>query len=140
MFFDKKRSKLSNFYYLERCLYPYFADIVEAMNTLIQERHNHSENCFTSRVSRRMRKVVIYFAKEGSGLAFFIMDLGQISGSTLGNELGVMLRRKGPNKPVLYNKIVLVHFVMTYTVLIEYNIVGDTKASLLRCFFLVSKP
>ena len=86
-----------------------------------------------------MRKVVVYFAKEGSGLAFFIMDLGQISGSNLGNEFGVMLGRKGPNKPEFANNIVRVHFLMTYTDLIEYNIVGETKASLLR-FFLVSKP
>ena len=45
MFFDKKLSKSSEFYYLEPGLYPSITDIVEAMNTLNQERHNHSEIC-----------------------------------------------------------------------------------------------
>ena len=44
LFFDKKLSKSSEFYYLELGLYPSITDIVEAMNILIQERHNHSEN------------------------------------------------------------------------------------------------
>ena len=99
MFFDKKLSKSSEFYYLEPGLYPSITDIVEAMNTLIQERHNHSENCVTVKVSRRTQKVEIYLANEGSGLAFFSTDLGHIFGSNVGNEFGVMLRGKGVHKP-----------------------------------------
>ena len=99
MFFDKKLSKSSEFYYLEPGLYPSITDIVEAMNTLIQERHNHSENCVTVKVSRRTQKVEIYLANEGSGLAFFSTDLGHIFGSNVGNEFGVMLRGKGLHKP-----------------------------------------
>ena len=38
----KKLLKSSEFYSLEPSLYPSFTDIVEAMNTLIQQRHNHS--------------------------------------------------------------------------------------------------
>ena len=53
MFFDKKFSKSTEFYYLELGLYPSIRDIVEAMNTLIQERHNHSEICIKVKVSRR---------------------------------------------------------------------------------------
>ena len=49
MLFDKKLSNSSD--YLERGLYPSDTDIVEAMNFLIQERHNHSENCFTVKTS-----------------------------------------------------------------------------------------
>ena len=37
MFFDKKRSKSSEFYYLEPGLHPSITDTVEAMNTLIQK-------------------------------------------------------------------------------------------------------
>ena len=51
-FFDQKVSKTSEFHYVELDLYPSITDIVEAMNTLIQERHNHSENCITVKVSR----------------------------------------------------------------------------------------
>ena len=53
MFFDKKLSKSSEFYYLEPGLNPSITDIVEAMNTLIQQRHNHNEICITFEVFRR---------------------------------------------------------------------------------------
>ena len=68
------------------------------MNTIIQERHNHGKICVTVKVSRRMQKVEIYLANEGSGLAFFSTDLGHFFGSNVGNEFGVMLRGKGPHK------------------------------------------
>ena len=110
------------------------------MNNLIQERHNHSENCIKVTVFRRTQKVEIYLANEGSGLAFLSTDLGHIMGSSFGNEFGVMLRGKGPHKPEIAYDIVRIHFLMVYTNLIEYNIVGDTKAPLLRCFLFISKP
>ena len=99
MFFDKKLSKSSEFYYLENGFYPSIMDIVEAMNTLIQERHNHSENCITVKVSRRTQKVEIFLANEGSGLAFFSTDLGHIFGENVGSEFGVMSRGERPHKP-----------------------------------------
>ena len=139
MCFDEKLSKLSEFYYLEPGLYPSILDIVEAMNTIIQERHNHSENCITVKKSRKTQKVEVYLAKEGSGLAFFSTDIGHIFGINVGNEFGVMLRRKGTLKPEFACDIVRIHSVMIYTDLIEYIIVGDTKAPLLRCFLFISK-
>ena len=102
LFFDKNFSKSSDFYYLELGLYPSITDIVEAVNIFIQERHNHSQNCITVKVSRRTQNGEIYLANEGSALAFFSTDLGYILGSNVGNEFGVMLmmlRRKGPHKP-----------------------------------------
>ena len=59
MFFDKKLSKSSKFHYSEPCLYPSITAIVEPTNTLIQGRHNHSENCIKVKVSRRTQKVEI---------------------------------------------------------------------------------
>ena len=91
------------------------------------------------KVSRRTQKVGIYLANEGSGLAFFSTDLGLIFGSNVGNEFGVMLRGKRPHKPEFAYDIVRIHSLMIYTDLIEYNIVGDTKAPLLRCFPFISK-
>ena len=85
MFFDKKFSKSSEFYLLEPGLYPSNTDIVEAMNTLIQRRHNHSEICITVKVSGRKQKNEKYFANERSGPAFFSTDLRHISGSNAGN-------------------------------------------------------
>ena len=139
LFFDKKLSKSAELYYLEPGLYSSITDIVEAMHILLQERHNDSENCVTVKVYRRTRKVEIYLANEGSGLAFFSTDLGHIFGSNVGNEFGVMLRAKGPQKPENAYDIVRIHSLMIYTDLIEYNIVGDTKAPLLRCFLFISK-
>ena len=57
MFFDKKLSKSSEFYYLEPGIYASITDIVEAMNTLIQERHNHSENCITVKCLEERKKL-----------------------------------------------------------------------------------
>ena len=98
-FFHKKLSKSSEFYYLEPGLYPSITDMVEAMNILIQERHNHSESCIKVEVSRRMQRNEVYLANEGSGLAFFSTVLGHNFGSDVGNEVRVMLRGKGPHKP-----------------------------------------
>ena len=139
MFSDKKLWKSSEFYYLEPGLYPSITDIVEAMNNLIQERHNHSENCIKVKVSRRTQKVEIYLANETSGLAFFSTDLGHIFGSNNGKEFGVMLRGKGPHKPEFAYDIVRIHTLTIYIDLIGYNIVGDTKAPLLRCFLFISE-
>ena len=139
MFFDKKLSKSSEFFYLEPGLYPLITDIVEAMNILSQERHNHSENCIKVKRSRRTQNVEIYLANEASGLAFFSLDLGYIIGSNVGKDFGVMLRGKGPHKPEFAYDIVRIHSLMIYTDLIEYKIVGDTKVPLLRFFLFISK-
>ena len=119
MLFDRKLSKSSQIHHLEPGLYPSMADIVEAMNALVQEIHNHSENCVTVEVSRGTQNVEIYLANEGSGLAFFSTDLGHICGSNIGIEFGVMLRGKGPHKPKFPYDIVRVRSFMIYTDLIE---------------------
>ena len=51
-FFDKKHSKSTSTYNLEPGLNTSITDIVEAKNTLIQERNNHNETCITVKVSR----------------------------------------------------------------------------------------
>ena len=50
-----------------------------------------------------------------------------------------MLRGKGPHKPEFAYDIVRIHTLMMYANPIEYNIVGDTKVQLLRCFPFISK-
>ena len=142
MFFDKKLSilsKSSELYYLEPGIYPSVADFVEAMNTLIQERHNHSEICIKVKISRKTQKVEIYLANEGSGLASFSWDLGSILGSNFADDFGVIWRGKGPHKPKFAYDIVRIHSLMIYTDLTEYNIFGDTKNPLLCCFLFIPK-
>ena len=135
-FLMEKISKSSEFYYLEPGLYPSIADIVEAMNILIQERHNHSENCIKVKVSRRRQKVEIYLANEGSGLVFFSTDRGHIFGSIVVNEFGILLRGKGPHKPEFAYVIVRIHSLMINIYLIKYNAVGHKRLHCSVAFLL----
>ena len=138
-FFDAKLSKSTSTYNREPGLYTSITDIVEAMNTLIQERNNHHETCITVKVSRKTQKVVILLANDTSGLTFCSTDLGHIFGNNVGNEFGVLMKGKGPHEPEFAYDIVRIHSLMIYSDLVEYNIVGDTKAPLLRCFPFISK-
>ena len=85
------------------------------MNTLIQERHNLSEDSITVKVARGTQKIENYLANEGSGFAFFSTDLGPIFRSNVGKEFGVMLRRKDPHKPEVAYDLVRIHSLLTYT-------------------------
>ena len=138
-FFDEKLSKSTSTYNLEPGQYTFITDIVETMNALIQERSNHNETCIKVEVSCRMQKVVIMLANDSSGLAFCSTDLGHIFGNNVGNLFGVLMKGKGPHEPQFGYDIVRSHSLMIYSDLVEYNIVGDTKAPLLRCFPFISK-
>ena len=138
-FFDEKHSNSTTTYNIEPGLYTSITDIVKAMNTLIQERNNHNETCITVKVSRRTQKVVIMLANDTSGFAFCSTDLGHIFGNNVGNEFGVLMIGKGPHAPEFAYDIVLIHTLMIYSDLVEYNIVRDTKAPLLRCLDPCSK-
>ena len=109
---------------------PSITDIVEAMNTFIEERHSHGEYSITVKMYRSTQKTEIYLAKDISGLSFFSTDMGHILESNVGKEFEVMFRRKGPHKPEFAYDTVRIHSPMIYTNLIEYNIVGDTQVLL----------
>ena len=138
-FFHEKLSKSTSTYNLEPGPYPSITDIVEAMNMLFQERNNHNEICITVKVSCRTQKVTIMLANYTSGLAFCSTDLGHVFGNNVGNEFGVLMKRKGPHEPEFADDIFPIHSLMRYSHLVKYNIVGDTKAPLLRCFPFISK-
>ena len=139
MFYDEKISKTTEAYCLEPGLYSSITDIVEAMNTLIQERNNHRDNCITIKVSRVTQKVKVYLANEESSLAFFSTDLGHIFGGDVRNDSGILMRGKEPLEPTIAYDIVRIHSLMIYTDIVEYNIVGDTRPTLLRGFPFISK-
>ena len=61
-FWRQRILKSSNFYCLEPRFHPSCTDIVDARNTLIQERHNYSGGGFTIKVSRSTQKVEIHLA------------------------------------------------------------------------------
>ena len=139
LFYDEKPSKTTEAYYLEPGLYSSITDIVEAMTTLIQERNNHRDTCITIKVSRVTRKVKVYLANEESSLAISSTELGHIFGRDVRNDSGILKRGKEPHETTFAYDIVRIHSLMIYTDNVEYNIVGDTKAPLLRCFSFISK-
>ena len=139
MFYDDKFSKTTEAYYFEPGLYSSITDIVEAMNTLRQERNNHRDTCITIKVSRVTQKVKVYLANEESSLAIFGTDLGHIFGGDVRNDSGIPMRGKEPHEPTIAYDIVRIRSLMIYTDIVEYNFVGDTKAPLLRCFPFISK-
>ena len=138
-FFDKKLSKSTSTYNLEPGLYTSITDIVQAKNRPIQEKNNHNESCITVKVSGRTQKVVIMLASVPSSFAFCSTDLGHSFGNNVGNHFVVLMKGKGPREAQFAYDIVRIHSLMIYSDLVEYNIVGDTKASLLRCFRFFSK-
>ena len=109
------------------------------MNRLIQERNNHNETCITVKVSRKTQNVVILLANNTSVLAFCSTNLGHIFGNNVGNQFGVLMKGESPHEPQFAYDIVRIHSLMIYSDLVEYSIVGDTRAPLLRCFPFISK-
>ena len=136
---DDKLSKTTEAYFVEPGLYSSKANIVEALNRLIQGRNNHRDTCITIKVSRVTQKVEVYPVNEESSLAFFSTDLGHIFGGDVRNDLGILMRGKGSHEPTFASDIFRIHSLMIYTDIVEYNIIGDTKAPLLRCFPFISK-
>ena len=55
------------------------------------------------------------------------------------NDSGILMRGKELHEPTFAYDIVRIHSLMIYTDIVEYNIVGDTKAPLLRCFPFISR-
>ena len=81
----------------------------------------------------------MYLANEESSLAVFSTDLGHIFGGDVRNDSGILMSGKGPHEPTFAYDIVRIDSLMIYNDIVEYNIVGDTKAPLLRCFPFISK-
>ena len=93
-------------YYLEAGLYSSRTDIVEAMNTLKQERNNHRDIFFTIKISRLTQKIKVYLAMEASSLAIFSTDLGHMFWGEIRKGLGLLLFEKGPLEPTYAYDIV----------------------------------
>ena len=86
-------------------------------------------------MSRRTHDFEVYLANEGSGLAFFSTDLGQIFCSIVGKENGMMLRGTSPHKRNFAHSFVRLHPLMVLTDLTEYRTAVNAKVQSLSCFF-----
>ena len=96
LFFDhKKHSKSSEFYYMQLGLYPSITNFVEAMNTLIQERHNHRESCITVKGSRKTQKVENYLKIKNVVLHFLVRTWDTFSVAMVAMNLEWCWEEKG---------------------------------------------
>ena len=67
-------------------------------------------------------------------------NLSHISGCDLEqNQTGVIMKLKGPHYPQYSYDFLRRKSLMIYSDITEYDIVGDTKTSLLRCIFFICK-
>ena len=139
LFHDNELSKTKDYYYLEPGLYHSINDIIEAMNSIIQKRNNHNMTCIGVKVDRRSQKKTFSLVKEESSSVLSTIDLSHIFGGDVRSDRGILMLGKGPHKPLFANDIVRIHSLMIYTDIVEYNIVGDRRAPLLRCFPFISK-
>ena len=73
--------------------------LVEALNTLIREKHEQSESCTTIETSKTTKNVELHVENEESGLAFSSTGFSHVFGSVFRNENGVMLKRKNLTNP-----------------------------------------
>ena len=89
------------------------------------QRNLHNSQGFSQNA-----KIVI--VNDTSGLALCSTDLGHTFENNGGNEFEVLIIGKGPLEPEFAYDIVRIHSLMIYGDIVEYKIVGDTKAPLLR--------
>ena len=69
-----------------------------------------------------------------------VSDLSPVFGCDLEqNQTRVIMKGKGPHYPQHSYDIIRIYFLMTYSDFIEYNIIDDTKTSLLRRIPFISK-
>ena len=140
MYFDSRHSDKVETLYLAPGLYASITDIVQAMNICIGERLSLIRQFITIKVLRSTQQVEISLENETSRLAILSNDLTHIFGGDVrGDSKGIIMSGKGPHKPLFAYDIVRIHSLMIYSDIVEYNIVGDTKAPLLRCFPFISK-
>ena len=76
---------------------------------------------------------------DDSSPVIFSTDLRNIFRGDVGDDKGILMRGKGPHEAKFAYDIVRIHSQLTYTDIVEYNIDGDTKAPLLRCFPFISE-
>lgn len=102
---------------------------------LIAMKHVAAEVDFSWKINGRDQKVEITLPSNESKLNIISPDLAHI----LGFPLSFLVMGVGPHRSIYPVDILRVHSLMIYTDIIEYGIIGDTKAPLLRCFPFITK-
>ena len=132
--------KPSDYFAIDAGLYPTISDIVNEMNKKIQERENYEKTPIKLKVNRITQRISLSLPKENSLLGIFSTDLCHVVGCEEAvYGMGVFMSGAGPHFPIFPYYIVRIHTLMIYSDIVEHNIVGDTKAALLRCIPFISK-
>ena len=133
-------TKPSDYYTIDAGLYPSISDIVNEMNKQIQEREKYEKTPIKLKVNRITQRISLSLPNENSLLVIFSTDLCHVFGcGEAVYGMGVFMSGAGPHFPKFPYDIVRIHTLMIYSDIVEYNVVGDTKAALLRCIPFISK-
>ena len=110
------------------------------MNKKIQEREKYVKTPIKLKVNRITQRISLSLPNENSLLVIFSTDLCHVFGCEEAvYGMGVFMSGAGPHFPKFPYDIVRIHTLMICSDIVEYNIVGDTKAALLRCIPFISK-
>ena len=133
-------TKPSDYYTTDAGLCPLISDIVNEVNKKLQEREKYEKTPIILKVNRITQRISLSIPNENLLLVIFSTDLCQVfrcEEAVYG--MGVFISGAGPHFPKFRYNIVRIHTLMIYSVFVEYNIVGDTKAALLKCIPFISK-
>ena len=109
-------------------------EIFQSMNDALRLRNRQSVE-LKWKVASITRHCEIELASDKSQLVFASQDLCSI----LGFSQSVWFSSKGPHRSEFPMDILRFHSVMVYTDIVEFSIIGDTKAPILRCFPFINK-
>ena len=133
--------KPSDYYTLDPGLYPSISDIVNKMNRKVQESEKHEKKTpIKLHVNKITQRISLSLPNQNSLLVVFSAHLCHVFGCEEAvYGIGVLMSGAGPQFPRFPYDIVQIHTFMIYSDIVEYNIVFDTKAALLRCIPFISK-
>ena len=116
-------------------LYSSIDDILVTMKQVAAEQDPPKQLNMQWTVNTRNQKIEIKLPRPNSALNIISPDIAHI----LGFPMSFLLWGEGPHVSTFPVDILRVHSIMVYTDLIEYGIIGDTKAPILRCFPFISR-
>ena len=110
------------------------------MNRKIQEREKYEKTPIKLHVNKITQRISLRFPNQNSLLVIFSADLCRVFGvEEAVYGLGVFMSGAGPHFPKFPYDLVRTNTLILCNDIVEYNIVGDTKAALLRCIPFISK-
>ena len=91
-------------------------------------------------VNKFTKRISLSLPNDNSLLVLISADLCHVFGCEEAvYGMGIFMSGAGPHFLEFPFDIVRIHTLMIYSDIVEYNIVGDTKAALLRCIPFISK-